>query len=804
MSAGSGLSGQSGPSTRSGRRSGGLSEGLGASFVAAGCMWLTMGTWSPLTEAAARFVVPLLLTAVLVAATGSLLRAVGASPVLVLPVQMVLVAGLVLLVVTGSAVPDRETLEAMAAALRDSADSANRFRAPVPAQAPPVAPLFLSVGAAALLLMDLVAVALGRVAASGLLLLAVYAVPVAIVGTSAWWQFALIAGGFLLLLFLQQDRAVSRWGRGVPEPADAEPETFGVRTGAVRSSALAIGGATTAVAVLLPALAPSLGLELWSGPGNGSGDGDIVIDNPLVDLRRDLQRGEDMPLLRVTTTGEQPTYVRLSVLKRFNGEEWSSGDRTVPSTQLAQGAMPPLVGVSPSLNRSETLYTFQALEELESQWLPTMPMITDIQAPGDWRFDRTTMDFISGDEDQSTAGLSWRLHGVELEYDAELLDNATSGATQVGTEMVQVPANLPGVVRSLTEAVAGSEPTRFRQARALQDWFRTEFTYSLEQVDHVGNSEIAAFLDASGREGYCEQFAAAMAVMARILDIPARVAVGFLEPELVGPSMWEFSAHDLHAWPELFFPGSGWVRFEPTPASRASGVPGYTTADLPEVEETTRPNVPRASEDLPDRAPTANAQDAAAGDDEGQSAVPWAWVGGALGVLALALLVAAGPRWLRARRRSARLSLATIEAVWEELRDHARDLGYRWPNGRSPHEVGQQVRQWFGAVDPEQPTTSLRPRTGPEVNPEATLALDRLVRALEQTRYGRPGTAPQRDEEWLADLDSCAAALTAGVGTRTQRRATWWPVSVVGRRSTRRPTPRVAPSHAGTVDHLTP
>ena len=87
---------------------------------------------------------------------------------------------------------------------------------------------------------------------------------------------------------------------------------------------------------------------------------------------------------------------------------------------------------------------------------------------------------------------------------------------------------------------------------------------------------LASFLAESGRVGYCEQFAASMAIMARIIGIPARVAVGFLEGDASGPNEYEFSAHDLHAWPELFFPGAGWVRFEPTPGDRAPTVPDYT------------------------------------------------------------------------------------------------------------------------------------------------------------------------------------------------------------------------------------
>ena len=168
------------------------------------------------------------------------------------------------------------------------------------------------------------------------------------------------------------------------------------------------------------------------------------------------------------------------------------------------------------------------------------------------------------------------------------MDNAVSGAASVRSAYLEVPANSPSEIRSLAAAVTGDEETRFRKARALQQWFREDggFEYSDRAIDDDPGS-LTAFLDESGRVGYCEQFAASMAIMARIIGIPARVAVGFLNSEPAGPNQYEFSAHDLHAWPELYFPGAGWVRFEPTPGARAETVPSYTSADLAPIASDT-------------------------------------------------------------------------------------------------------------------------------------------------------------------------------------------------------------------------
>ena len=106
-------------------------------------------------------------------------------------------------------------------------------------------PLLILGGLACLLLVDLLACTLRRVPLAGLPLLTVYSVPVSLVGGGvSWWVFALTAAGFLGLLFLQESDQVARWGRPLgQDPAWPTRAASGVRTGAVRTSAGAIGGA---------------------------------------------------------------------------------------------------------------------------------------------------------------------------------------------------------------------------------------------------------------------------------------------------------------------------------------------------------------------------------------------------------------------------------------------------------------------------------------------------------------------------------------------------------------------------------
>ncbi len=760
----------------------GLTQGAALSAACALTVLVTVVSWRGLTEDAARFLVPLFFIGVVNAGIGTLTRWLRWPVWAVFVVQVVVAALLVLEVVTGSLLPGPDTLAEFGAAVRDAMDSSTLYAAPVPARVPPVTPLLLMGGVGGMLLVDLVAVSWQRVALAGLPLLALYSLPASLpAGGVSWWLFALMSGGYLLMLFLQHDEHLSRWGRGLnPREEDADPTAFGVRTGAVRGTAFAMGGIATALAIVVPMALPSVGLDLFDGPGIGAG-GDVNIQSPMVDLRQDLVRGEDVPLMQVTTSGPRPDYARISVLTKFNGSQWTPGNRDIPTTQVGRGAMPRLQGVSDFVRRKESSYTFQATDNFASTWLPTASSVTSIDAPGDWRFDRKTMDFIASSEGLTTAGQRWEMTGVDLTYDETRLDRAAPGNTGVSLEFLELPSNLPPIVRDLASQVTAGEPTQFRKARALQSWFRSEFTYSLDNVDAVNNSGLEDFLAEDGRVGYCEQFAASMALMARSLGIPSRVAVGFLEPASLGAGRWQFSSHDLHAWPELYFAGSGWVRFEPTPADRAPDAPGYTEGDLPPAQPTVAPSSGATNDEaVPDR--TTEDPSAVAGDETGSAggSIPWRLIVTILAGLALVVGVLLLPRLVRQRRRQARWHAGDIESAWQELRDSVVDLGHAWPAGRSPRAAGLAVAGLFGAVAG---ADQQRPARGPELAPYAVAALDRLVVRIERSRYARPGSGTGVDEgaDVRADVEECVAAIGLGVTPRTRQRAHWWPSSVLKR-----------------------
>ncbi|MFO7572442.1 MAG: transglutaminaseTgpA domain-containing protein [Gaiellaceae bacterium] len=126
--------------------------------------------------------------------------------------------------------------------------------------------------------------------------------------------------------------------------------------------------------------------------------------------------------------------------------------------------------------------------------------------------------------------------------------------------------------------------TPYAAVLALESWFRRSggFTYEERPARLSALPPLVEFVTAS-KEGYCQHYAGAMAVMLRLLGVPARVAVGFTSGRRAG-KVWSVSDHDAHAWVEAWFPGQGWVAFDPTPGrGTLSGVYSFASENAQAV-----------------------------------------------------------------------------------------------------------------------------------------------------------------------------------------------------------------------------
>ncbi|MEU8879141.1 transglutaminase TgpA family protein [Streptomyces hydrogenans] len=616
------------------------------------------------------------------------------------------------------------------------------------------------------LLVDVLAVTFRRAAPAGLPLLALYSVAAGLSGGGAGrlW-FLLAATGYLLLLLAEGRDRLSAWGRvfggaqrsGRPgSAAGGGGSAFApVRTGR-RIGAVAMGTALV-VPLVLPGFSGGLlGTGGGAGPGEGGGGGGtIAAVNPLVSLQDNLRQPEDFEVLRYRTNAVDNSglYLRLVALDQFDGTSWKSSVRPIDAVPKV---LPWPDGLAQSVRTSEVTSNFVASEGYDQKWLPMPFPAARVDIEGRWRFEPAGRMLV-GDDKQTTKGVRYQVTSLDVQPTSEQLAQAGPAPEQLLREYTKVPGSLPADVRSTALEITKGAANDYERAVRLQDWFAEDggFRYDVDVTSGTGTEAISRFL--KDKEGFCIHFSFSMAAMARTLGIPARVAVGFMPGTTQSDGSVSVGIRDAHAWPELYFEGAGWTRFEPTP-SRGS-TPAYTRQVSP-TGGPTGPAQPSASSSAqPSAAPSASEScppemrrlgecgpNPAAADDTssggGTDLLKAAgWTLAALLVLALPLI----PFLWRTRVRAKRLAPSGgALAVWREIGDTAWDHGLEPDEAQTPRRTAERIV-----------------RAG-ELSGEAAEAVHRVARAVEETLYA---PAPRA----VAGLAEDAKRVRAGFHAHASR-----------------------------------
>ncbi|WP_448317663.1 transglutaminase family protein, partial [Streptomyces sp. CO7] len=576
-------------------------------------------------------------------------------------------------------------------------------------------------------LVDTLAVTYALAAPAGLPLLALYSVAAGLAeeGGAGAFAFGAAAVGYLTLLLADGRERLTRWGRtfgGPPGVAAGRGQRPGPGRG--QRTGRRIGAAALGVALLAPAALPSLGPSLLGGLGSGSGSGaggrgtGNSVDL-LVALRDNLNDSDDRTVLTVRTTSRRTSdmYLRIASLDEFDGTTWkASPRRTVP--------LPPRFPDPPGLGRQvlrkEVTSRITAADWYEQRHLPMPYPATWAEALGQWRLDPLSLT-VSGDGGATTEGETWEVSSLEVLPTREQLASAPAPGPEL-RNFTDLPSSLPDGVGETARAVTEDAGNAYEQAVALQDWFSVTggFTYDTEVEVGEDPDAIARFLDA--RQGFCVHFSFAMAAMARSLGIPARVAVGFAPGAERGDGSVEVNLQDAHAWPELYFEGVGWTRFEPTPTrgtvpeyTRPETTPGGATptpSAAPEDDELTAPR-PKPSSSA-SCTPELRRLDACPDEDEPAAAAggggprwPQVLLWSLLAVVVV--LLPLSPMLWRRRVRGRRLGTpprdeADVAAhtlrLWREVTDTAWDLGTVPDGSLTPRRAAERVARTGGLDGP--------------------------------------------------------------------------------------------------------
>ena len=139
---------------------------------------------------------------------------------------------------------------------------------------------------------------------------------------------------------------------------------------------------------------------------------------------------------------------------------------------------------------------------------------------------------------------------------------------------LRLPHTIDPRVNDLARSLTASAANNYDRAAAIQAYLRNNFQYTLDPPAIEPEDPVGSFLFRS-KSGYCEYFAAAMAVMLRTVNVPSRLANGFQTGSYnrIGKD-FVVRARDAHSWVEVYFTGYGWIPFDPTPADPHPVLPG--------------------------------------------------------------------------------------------------------------------------------------------------------------------------------------------------------------------------------------
>ncbi|MBQ1087798.1 DUF3488 and transglutaminase-like domain-containing protein [Streptomyces sp. B93] len=724
-------------------------------------------------------------------------------------------------------IPGPEAFRHFSDLLQQGTDDVSRYAIPAPLS--DGIQLMLIGGVVVIgLAVDVLAATFRNAAPAGLPLLALYSIAAGLSeGSGEWVWFLIAAAGYLMLLLAEGRERLSQWGRVFGGAARGPGMESGGAVAPVRTGRR-IGAVALGIALVVPLALPAMNGGLLDGAGRGvgagrGGGGTISAVNPLVSLRDSLNVDEDRQVLslRTSTSDISDMYLRIVSLDDFDGTTWKPAKRHITAVP---DDFPTPVGLAADIRRAEVRTRITAADWYAQDWLPMPYPPSGVDVDGNWRYEPVGMTLV-GDHGQNTRGLTYEVRSLDVQPTAEQLADAPEPPGALTREYTQVPDSLPDVVAGTARQVTDGAANPYEQAVALQDYFSVTGGFQYDTEVEVGNDSraIARFLE--DKQGFCVHYSFAMAAMARTLGIPARVAVGFAPGTPQGDQSVAVMLRDAHAWPELYFEGVGWTRFEPTPTRGTT--PPYTVPDAPGSTTPDAPDVARPSDAAPSAEPSESSS-CVARDERGDlcggalpldpgtpedSGAPWYRTAGWILLGALLVAVPLLPMMWRIRRRSVRLASARhapatgsaagggagqsgaidvadlpgvavdgeaaeataghVLAVWRELTDTAWDYGIVPDDALTPRKAAERIVR-LGELDDataqsvhrvagavEQVLFAPRPRTTDGLATDA-----RRLRTALRSRAGWPSrvralVAPRSAIRALWDLSDRWTAVRA-------------------------------------------
>lgn len=409
--------------------------------------------------------------------------------------------------------------------------------------------------------------------------------------------------------------------------------------------------------------------------------------SPLSKYRSYVKDLADTELVSVTGLPES-ALIRIATMDEFDGVVWNVSDSAGSDGSAAFRRISDSVALSKLEEAGEKFLVQVVIGELTGVWVPTVGALQTVL------FDTSTghnVDFRFNDLTKTGVAIAGVSHGMRYRMvgtipkqptDLELAD------AEPDTGLVPVQSQLPDIVRDRALQITKDATSPALAARDLEQYFQTNGYFShgeqaggAPSLSGHGTDRIGALLSEDQMIGDAEQYASAMALMARELGLPARVVLGLAPQDHDPNSAVALTGADMTAWVEINFAGHGWVSYFPTPDS--SRTP--QDSDQPsEVEPQPQTNQTPPDPPKPITPPQVDSEETniTSEQDEIETELQWpTYLKIIVGTSALALLLALWPllivwaKWRRRRRRQSGAAESQITGGWQEIIDVSRDLG---------------------------------------------------------------------------------------------------------------------------------
>ncbi|ALC83862.1 MULTISPECIES: DUF4129 domain-containing transglutaminase family protein [Bacillus] len=428
-----------------------------------------------------------------------------------------------------------------------------------------------------------------------------------------------------------------------------------------------------------------------------------------------------------TWEGEEKAYFRVETKNIYTGKGWLESGDTSPSVRLRSGSLTNhwfentvnskeysmKINVDQNYRFNHLMYPLglNNVDQKDSVPLEINPTVERIEP--------------LRDEDKRLRNLG----EYELTFDSPIYKLNELKKVNVPTEneiesldledFLQLPESLPQRVKDLSDELTRNEGNMYDKAKAIEEYLgSSEFSYETNDVALPSENEdyVDQFLFET-KLGYCDNFSSAMIVLLRLSGIPARWVKGYTSGDYAQTvdgdiRRYEVSNNNAHSWVEAYFPGQGWVTFEPTKGFTS---PEQITEETNTGSDTPVPDTPQADqqpeepvqqEQKPQEQPQDNNQAAGSANDRSPlffEVADWFWYTAAAIIIVLSIvLYFFRAKWLPylviARLKNKNEDEVFFQA-YDALLKQLKRKGLRKEDGQTLREFAKRVDEIYQTTD---------------------------------------------------------------------------------------------------------